>query len=400
MVVGAWGAQRGSSCASGFVEALRGLDGAGVGIALFSSCGLRPRLSVAVGAATASLTPGKGVISGVHLLTAAAVVADVAPCEPEQLTLFEVGSLDMGKLRTIRAGLLRRPGAAATERAYRADWLVFSGWCKRAGRSALPASAESVELFLVSEQEGGAALGTLRRRISGIRAAHRGAGLPVPVMTGANKLLHEWARDGRGRARPKAALTVEQLGLLLAQCDTTAPRGLRDRALLLLGFASALRRGELAALDLADVRMERRGLELSIGRSKTDQAGEGRTVAVWRVARPDLDPVRAVQEWIRVRGRWAGPLFTRWRGPVALRERIAGEVVHDLVQRCAVAAGLDGERFGAHSLRAGFVTAAIRGGAPLPAIMGATGHKSIRTLSGYYRPVGAWGASNPLAGAL
>lgn len=306
----------------------------------------------------------------------------------------------MAKLRKVRDELLGRAGASATGRAYAGDWESFISWCKAAGRAALPASAESVELYLVHEAQRGQRLYTLRRRLTGIRAAHRAAGAKPPGSAGALKLLRELARDGKGRPSPKRALTVDELGQMVRELDVRDPRGKRDRAILLLGFAAGLRRSELSGLDLADVRLDRRGVELTIRRSKTDQEGRGRTVAVWSAKQRALCPVLAVRAWIEARGRWAGPLFTRWRGETETRERLSGDSVNDIVQRAASDAGLDGSAFGAHSLRAGCVTAAVKAGAPLPAIMARTGHRSIATLSGYYRPATAWSAGDPLAGAL
>lgn len=306
----------------------------------------------------------------------------------------------MARLRKVRAALVERPGAAATARAYSGDWRVWLAWCREAGRNPLPASAESIELFLVHEAERGCALWTLRRRLTGIRAGHRSAGVPPPASEAALKLLRELGRDGKGRAKPKAALRVADLSAMIRTLDVITPIGARDRAILLLGLASGLRRGEISALDLADVKFERRGMEVWVRQGKADQLGEGRTIGIWRAKDSALCPVAALAAWLRRRGRWAGPLFTSWRGDRHTKERLLGDGVHDVVKRTAAAAGLDPALYGAHSLRAGCVTAALEAGASLPAIMARTGHKSVQTLSGYYRPGSTWSAGDPLAGAL
>jgi integrase len=170
---------------------------------------------------------------------------------------------------------------------------------------------------------------------------------------------------------------------------------------LLLGFASGLRRSELAALDAADVSIVAEGLVVQLGRSKTDQEGVGRELGVHRGRRRVTCPVRAVEAWLEERGSWAGPLFPRLklRTDQVTGDRLSGTAIAEIVQVAAERAGLDPARYGGHSLRAGCATAAIANGASQQAAMGRTGHKSV-TVFGRYVRHGSLFAVDPLAGAL
>jgi integrase len=245
-------------------------------------------------------------------------------------------------------------------------------------------------------------VGTIRRRVSSINAAHLAAGLGSPCDGSVREVLAGLARKlGTAPRRAKAALSADELRKLLRATDDDGPRGCRDRALLVLGFASGLRRSDLVRLDLADVSIKREGLVLRISRSKTDQAGAGRLLGVHRGRRRSTCPVMVLERWILERGEWPGPLFCQLSNPgdAILRKRMTGESVGDLVQAAAKRAGLDWRRYGAHSLRAGCATAAAAAGASDVAIMTRTGHASAAMLRRYVRPSRLF-AIDPLRGVL
>jgi site-specific recombinase XerD len=167
----------------------------------------------------------------------------------------------------------------------------------------------------------------------------------------------------------------------------TAPdqlSGLRDRALLLLGFAGAFRRSELVALDVADISEAKTGLLVTIRRSKTDQECEGITIAI---ARGDIAcPARALQEWLDAAGIETGPIFRAINkaGTVAT-ERLTDRSVANIVKAYAGRAGFDASTFSGHSLRSGFLTSAAAKGASIFKMMDVSRHKSVDTLRGYVR---------------
>ena len=165
---------------------------------------------------------------------------------------------------------------------------------------------------------------------------------------------------------------------------STDLKGLRDRALLLLGFAGAFRRSELVALDVADLQFCDGGLRVTIRKSKTDQEGLGATIAI---ARGSIAcPVDAVRAWIKAAGIVDGPLFrpvTR-TGKISAR-RLSARAVAELVKTYARRAGLKAADFSGHSLRSGFLTSAAARGASIFKMMDVSRHKSVDTLRGYVR---------------
>jgi site-specific recombinase XerD len=219
----------------------------------------------------------------------------------EQLRLFEFG-LDLTSLRMERAAISERRRSHNTRRAYRADWADFCGWCGSAGRPWLPAIADTVGLYLVDLARAGRLVSTIERRCSAIAYYHLAGGYPPPISDDVREVLYGLRRKlGTEPPNRKVALSVDDLRLVLRSVPDDV-WGVRDRAVLLLGFASGLRRSELSALDLADVRVEPAGLVVHVGRSKTDQEGAGREVGVHRGKHRLTDPVRAVEAWIRERG--------------------------------------------------------------------------------------------------
>jgi integrase len=151
----------------------------------------------------------------------------------------------------------------------------------------------------------------------------------------------------------------------------------RDRALLTLGFAGALRRSELVALTLADVSLDTDGIEIRVRRSKTDPYGIGQTV--W-IAAGNMKhcPKLALGRWIPASGIETGPLFRRITANGNIAERsLSGEAVSLILRRRLVAAGLNPDGFSGHSLRAGFVTSAALAGVPTGKFVGIRGMPTI-----------------------
>jgi integrase len=300
-----------------------------------------------------------------------------------------------------RAAIARKRWSENTRKAYAVDWRDFWAWCELHGLQALPASGDTLSLYAVSLARAGKLPSTIARRCAAVAAQHLGAGHASPLSADVREVIAGIGRKlGTESKLAKAALTVDDLRVMLPACGD-GPRGARDRALLLVGFASGLRRSNLAALDLADVVQRPEGLVLHIARSKTDQAGAGRRLGVFRGKHRATCPVRAFAAWVLERGDWAGPLFCRLSKPgdAVIRKRLSGDAVAELVQAAAKRAGLDPRRYGGHSLRAGCATAAAEGGASDSAIMARTGHKSAAVMGRYIRS-GSLFAIDALAGVL
>jgi integrase len=183
----------------------------------------------------------------------------------------------------------------------------------------------------------------------------------------------------------KEALTLGNLRRMLDALPADL-RGVRNRAILLLGFAGAFRRSELASLDVRDLTFSAEGLRVLLRRSKTDQEGAGRGIGIPFSADPAMCPVRAVRAWLDGTGLTHGPVLRAvdGRGRVG-GARLGDRVVATVVKRTATAVGLDAGNLAGHSLRAGYATAAAQAGKPVFVIQQQTGHKSVAMVSRYVR---------------
>jgi integrase len=183
----------------------------------------------------------------------------------------------------------------------------------------------------------------------------------------------------------KAPATVEVVRQMVDGLDTDL-QGLRDRALLLVGFAGAFRRSELVALNVEDVAFTREGLIILLRRSKSDQEGEGHKKGLPYGSNPATCPVRALQAWLEAADTNEGPIFRGiHRHGNVKAARLSTRAVALIVKRCAEAAGLDPEAFGGQSLRAGLATSAAAAGVSERVIMQQTGHRSVRMVRRYIR---------------
>jgi site-specific recombinase XerD len=275
--------------------------------------------------------------------------------------------------------------APATRRAYDSDLRDFRAFCEAHAASALPAEPQIVALY-ASHLAERARLATIRRRLVAISQAHRDRGLEPPTKHEmVRRIVQGIARTIGSAQAKKDALTLESLrqALLAVQGDNL--KALRDRAILLLGFAGALRRSEIAALDVADLHFAKQGILLTIRRSKTDQTGEGCEIAIPYVANRALCAATAVRIWLDAARISEGAVFRSFTLARALSDRrIDGRDVANLIKAVATKAHLDGD-FSGHSLRAGFVTSAAEAGATLDNIARTTRHKSLTVLTGYIR---------------
>ncbi|HEX4093523.1 MAG TPA: site-specific integrase [Trebonia sp.] len=349
-----------------------------------------------------------------------------------------------------------------TALAYRSRWRSFEAWCARAGRVPLPATAQTVAAYLTHlATERTLKATTVDAHLTAIRAVHRGAGASAPDALTARKIVvaarrREAARDGRYGPRKAVPVMASDLQAIAAACDPQTAVGLRDRAIVLLGFALLARRSELAALNLSDVELVAgEGLAVTIRASKTDQSARGTVRRVHYASSEPVCPVRAVLAWtsfLAARGIATGPLFTRidrwgnvgqsaggrYAGPSPseqetrpksaaaasrdgrLRPQAIGAVV---AARCASAglgallAGKDApigqdtpagqdrpaeaRRYSGHSLRRGGATSMLAAGAqPLHVSRHGRWSDGSRSFAGYVEEAVGFGDANPTKGLL
>jgi len=280
---------------------------------------------------------------------------------------------------------IRASKAENTLRGYQSDWRAFCAWCERANVCALPACPETIASY-IAECAGRLKVGSIQRRLNAIAEAHKAMGLNTPTHEPTVVNTMKGIRRTMGTAAAqKAAALIEDIRAMVEATDAGAI-GLRDRALILLGFAGAFRRSELVGLDVDDCVFSKDGLTVTLRRSKTDQDGTGRKVGIPYGSNPETCPVRTVQSWIEQAGITAGPLCRGMNRHGQIQPgRLSGIDIARVVKKLAKRAGLDPAKYAGHSLRAGHATAAAIAGASERSIMNQTGHRSVQMVRRYIR---------------
>ena len=247
----------------------------------------------------------------------------------------------------------------------------------------VPATPAQIAAY-VSQGAGNLKPATLRRRLASIGRAHTAQGMQNPCSSDLVRTVMRGVRRTHGAAqRQVRPVEPDQLRQICA--GLTGVKGQRDRALLLLGFLGAFRRSELVGLRVADLDFVSQGLVVTLRRSKTDQEGQGRRIAI-PVGDSDLCAVKAVRDWLSAAAISEGPILravTRAGriGSAALSDKAVALIVKRLLQRI----GIDATEYSGHSLRAGFVTAAARAGARVDRIKAQSGHASDAMVARYVR---------------
>ena len=273
--------------------------------------------------------------------------------------------------------------ADATRRAYRSDWQDFARFCADRGVAPLPAAPATLAAYAASLADAGRKYSTIRRRVAAIAYAHKLKGHTPPDQAEAVKTVLRGIRRRIGVAVVRKAPAVAQTVAAMVRKLPDTIAGKRDRAILVIGFAAALRRSELVDLKVNDLEFTAEGVIVHLLWSKTDQEGAGQFVAV-----PNgkyLRPVKALRTWLDVAGITEGPLFRSIGKGGRLGAKLSGRAIAEIVKRRSSAAGLDASLFSGHSLRAGFVTEALERGADPLRVMMVTRHVEISTLAVYDR---------------
>lgn len=276
-------------------------------------------------------------------------------------------------------GYVHQSLAPSTLRAYKADLDHFAAW----GGSI--SSTDTVVASYIAAHAETLAVATLTRRLASISQAHAILGEPSPTGSALVRATMRGIRRVRGSAQRQAKpLLRDDLFLVLDRMGDDL-RSVRDRALLLLGFAGGFRRSELVALDCTDIEPVRQGLVVHLRRSKTDQLGAGRDIGL-PLGRTRWCPVAAVASWLAASNITEGPVFrpVDRHGNISA-DRLSGEAVCLVVRERVSAAGFDPTGFSGHSLRAGFATSAAQAGVSTLKIRAQTGHASDAMLARYVR---------------
>lgn len=300
-------------------------------------------------------------------------------------TAAEAGSLEPRQGDLARAAkYARAEKSPATQKAYWSDFEGFGVWCQERAFPIIPTTPEAVAAYLAFEADRGAKSSTIARRLAAIRYVHAIGGHPNPTSDERVRAVLRGIRRTHGTA-PRRVLpaTADRLLAMVPRPDGSLST-LRDRALLLLGFAGAFRRSELVALNVADLEELPEGLRVTIRRGKTDQEARGTVIAI--VRGEVACPVASVRDWLQSAEINDGPLFRPIRrGDHVQNGRLTDRSVASIVKAHAENAGFDPSAFSGHSLRAGFLTSAAKNGASLFKMMDSSRHRSIETLSAYVR---------------
>lgn len=273
--------------------------------------------------------------------------------------------------------------SASTKRAYASDLRHFlaHGGC-------VPCTPRRLANYLAESANNGLAVATLERRVTAIHQAHLDRHHPSPTCAEVVRQVLQGIRRTLG-TRPRQAKPLQKDDLLAAleaiKINCMPVRAARDRALLLIGFASAMRRSELVGVCLEDLIFSDLGLEIDLPFSKTDQQGCGRTVFIPSASGIHC-PVKALKYWIRLSGIRRGYVFRAVnRFEKISQSGLTAQSVSLILKAAMVKAGMDARSISGHSFRAGYCTTAAEEGWQSWQIREQTGHKSEVILAKYIR---------------
>lgn len=286
----------------------------------------------------------------------------------------------------------------STKRAYESDWRHFWGFCINMDFRELPASDDTVALYMTWQTDQKISISTIVRRLTSITAIHNACGYDSPAKTDKVSRVLKGIRRTLGEPQSKASpVTWVQVTEMISRCDETMA-GVRDSAILALGWCSAMRRSELSALNCGDLQFTENGIIITIKRSKTDQTGHGEHVAIPRSK--NICPVSIVEKWLKRRSdkplNPELPLFIRlgaasrgawwWESD----KRITSRSISEIVKKYASLIDLNPSNYSAHSLRRGFATEAGKRGIPERIIQRHTRHRSLTILREYIESGNIW----------
>ena len=282
---------------------------------------------------------------------------------------------DLKSLELETLNNLKNSKSANTLRAYESDYRDFSGFCIKNNFNPLPADPKILSLYLTKLSQT-SKFSTLKRRVASISIIHKLKGFYIdtkhPVIM--ENLMGIKRQNGSNQKAKKPILIndLKKIINVINEVQTKEIRKLRDKALILVGFAGGFRRSELVALNCEDIEFVQEGVKIFVKRSKTDQSGEGMTKAIPSFDNAIYCPVVHLQNWIYELKNKKGKVFSISDKSVAL-----------IIKKYANLAGLEGHKYAGHSLRSGFATSTAESGAEERNIMAMTGHKTTQMVRRY-----------------
>ncbi len=304
-----------------------------------------------------------------------------------QLTLAS-NSVELERLIQTANRFIHSAKAPATVKAYRSDWRDFASWCLQHRLTPLPATPETVALY-IADRAAILRSGTITRRLTSITKAHQAAGFTDSPASTRHIVVGETLKGIRRtlgtEQKGKDPLLTPDIRRIVKACPNNL-LGLRNRALALVGFAGGFRRSELVRIQFHELTFGKKGVIIHVPTSKTDQEGAGRQVGIPFGKHGKTCPVRALRVWIREAAIKEGAVFRAVDRHGRLSERgLYKDSVGTILKRAVARAGMKTKPIAGHSLRAGCVTQATMNGISEFVVMKQTGHKSVETLRRYIR---------------
>mgnify|MGYP001082281228 FL=1 len=287
---------------------------------------------------------------------------------------------------------LKNSKANNTIRAYKSDFKDFGGFCAKNGLKSLPTEPKIVSLYMTYLSTKDAKMSTLRRRLVSIGVIHRLKGHYLdtkhPIII---ENLMGIKRKKGSYQKGKKPILINHLKLIIDEIDKdtsdeTGIRKLRDKTIILLGFAGGFRRIELISIDYEDLEFVTEGVKIFIRKSKTDQFGEGMIKGLPYFTNQQYCPVWHLKKWLEISEIKSGPIFRRFfKGLNLGKNRLTDQSVALFLKKYLSNAGIENQNYSGHSLRSGFATVSAEAGADERSIMAMTGHKTTQMVRRYIK---------------
>ena len=277
-----------------------------------------------------------------------------------------------------------------TIRAYKSDFKDFGAFCVNNGFKFLPTEPKIVSLYLTHLSIKDAKMSTLRRRLVAIGMIHKLKGHYLdtkhPVII---ENIMGISRKKGNYQRGKKPILINQLKEIVNVIDkekTEEIKKIRDKTIILIGFAGGFRRTELVSIDYEDLEFVPEGVKIIIRRSKTDQFGEGMIKGLPYFSNPIYCPVLHLKKWLEISNIKSEAIFRKFNKGFSLSDnRLTDQTVALLLKSYLSSAGIESKNYSGHSLRSGFATVSAESGADERSIMAMTGHKTTQMVRRYIK---------------
>ncbi len=297
---------------------------------------------------------------------------------------------DIKKLQDETLQNLKNSKAVNTVRAYKSDFEDFSLFCVKNGFKSIPTDPKIVSLYLTYLSSKNVKISTIKRRLVSISVIHKIKGHyldtkhPI-IIQNFMGIKRSKGVNQKGK-KPLLINDLKQIIDVINQQNEPDIKKLRNKALLLIGFAGGFRRNELISLNLEDLEFVFEGLKINVKRSKTDQFGEGFIKGIPYFENYLYCPVKNLKHWLNISKIKKGPVFVRFlKGSKISNIRLTDQSVALIIKEYLTKAGIDDKNYSGHSLRSGFATSAAEAGAEERSIMAMTGHKSTEMVRRYIK---------------